>query len=221
MRVIIMGCGRVGEQVSRLLAEEGHAVTVIDYDAAALERLGPEFKGRTVKGVGFNRDVLIQAGIEQAEAFGATSSSDNANIVAARLARNVFRVPKVVARLFDPRRAEIYQRLGLVTISSTTWGAERIHELLTHGALDPMMTFGNGEVSLLTVEVPPHLIGRTVQQLSVPGEISVVALTREGQAFLPAFGTPFREDDRIHLAVLAGAMERLESWLGLDDGGGG
>jgi len=219
MRVIIMGCGRVGEQVSRLMAQEGHHVTVIDSDAAALARLGPEFKGHKVKGLGFDRNVLIKAGIEQADAFAAASSSDNANIVAARIAHNVFRVPKVVTRLFDPRRAEIYRRLGLITISSTTWGAERIHELLTHGDLDPVLTFGSGEVCLLSAEAPPHLVGRTVQDLTVPGEITVVALTREGNAFLPAFGTPLRAGDLIHLAVLAGAMERLESWLGLGEGG--
>lgn len=116
MRVIIMGCGRVGEQVSHLLAGEGHEVTVIDQDESALARLGPGFKGRRVKGIGFDRNVLIDASIERADAFAATSSSDNANIVAARIARNVFHVPKVVARLYDPRRAEIYRRLGLVTI---------------------------------------------------------------------------------------------------------
>lgn len=220
MKVIIMGCGRVGEQVSRLMADEGHAVTVIDYDGAALERLGPAFKGRTVKGLGFDRKILLEAGIEQAEAFAATSSSDNANIVAARIARNVFHVPKVVARLFDPRRAEIYQRLGLVTISSTTWGAERIHELLTHRDLDPVLTFGNGEVSLLNIEVPPQWVGRAVQHLTVSGELNVIAITREETAFIPALGTLFRAGDVIHLVVLAGAMERLEAWLGLGSAGG-
>jgi trk system potassium uptake protein len=215
MKVIIMGCGRVGEAVSRLMADEGHEVTVIDYDAAALARLGPEFKGHKVTGVGFDRNVLLEAGIEQADAFAATSSSDNANIIAARVAHNVFHVPKVVARLFDPRRAEIYRRLGLMTISSTAWGAERIHELLTHRDLDPVLTFGNGEVCLISVEAPPQLVGRTVHNLTVPGEISVVALTREGQALLPLFGTQLRTGDLIHLAVLASAMERLESWLGL------
>lgn len=218
MKVIIMGCGRVGEQVSRLLAEEGHAVTVIDYAAAALERLGPGFKGRTVKGVGFDRNVLVRAGIEQADAFAATSSSDNANIVAARIAHNVFHVPKVVARLFDPRRAEIYRRLGLVTISSTIWGAERIHELLTHTDLDPVLTFGSGEVSLLSVEAPPHWVGRTVQQLTVPGEIIVAALTRANQAFIPASGTAVQSGDIIHLAVLAEALERVGAWLGVAGG---
>ncbi len=219
MRVIIMGCGRVGEQVSRLLADEGHTVAVIDMDERALARLGPHFRGRKVKGVGFDRKVLLQAGIEHAEAFAATSSSDDANIVAARIARNLFHVPKVVARLFDPRRAEIYRRLGLVTISSTTWGAERIHELLTHGQLDPRLTFGSGEVAVLSIETPPLLIGRTVKEVTAPGEISIVAITREGKAFIPAFGAELRAGDEIHLAVLAGAMGRLEAWLGLDEGG--
>ena len=219
MKIIVMGCGRVGEAVSRLMTNEGHAVVVIDYDAAALDRLGPDYGGRRIQGVGFHRQVLLEAGIEQADAFVATSSSDNANIVAARLARSVFRVPKVVARLFDPRRAEIYRRLGLVTISSTIWGAERIHELLTHGNLDPVLTFGSGEVCLLSVEIPEHLVGRTVSQLTVSGEISVAALTRGDRAFIPTLGTALKDRDIAHLTVLASAMERLEEWLGLDEGG--
>ena len=123
MKVIIMGCGRVGEQVSRLMVDEGHEVVVIDNDPAALARLGPNFKGRTVRGVGCDREVLLQAGIEHADAFPATSSSDNANIVAARIARQIFRVPRVVARLYDPRRAQIYRSLGLLTLSPPPWGA--------------------------------------------------------------------------------------------------
>ncbi len=218
MKVIIMGCGRVGEQVARLLSDEGHAVTVVDYEASALARLGPQFKGQKVKGIGFDRRVLIAAGIEQADAFAATSSSDNVNIVAARLARNVFRVPKVVARLYDPRRAEIYRRLGLVTISSTSWGARRIHELLTHANLDPVMTLGNGEVVLIEVEAPPRLVGRTVNNLTVPGETHVTAITRQGKAFLPTLGAEFRAGDLVHLAVLAAAMERVEDLLGLGEG---
>lgn len=218
MKVIIMGCGRVGEQVARLLSDEGHAVTVVDYDASALARLGPQFKGQQVKGIGFDRRVLIAAEIEQADAFAATSSSDNVNIVAARLARNVFHVPKVVARLYDPRRAEIYRRLGLVTISSTSWGARRIHELLTHANLDPVMTLGNGEVVLIEVEAPPRLVGRTVNNLTVPGETHVTAITRQGKAFLPTLGAEFRAGDLVHLAVLAAAMERVEDLLGLGEG---
>ncbi len=218
MKVIIMGCGRVGEQVARIMSDEGHGVAVVDYDGNALARLGPDFKGRKVKGIGFDRKVLIAAGIEQADAFAATSSSDNVNIVAARLARNIFHVPKVVARLYDPRRAEIYRRLGLVTISSTTWGARRIHELLTHANLDPVMTFGHGEVALIEFEAPPRLVGRTVNNLTVSGEVHVTAITRQGKAFLPTLGAEFRAGDVIHLAVLAAAMERVEEMLGLGEG---
>jgi trk system potassium uptake protein TrkA len=220
MKIIVMGCGRVGEQVCRLMADDGHDVAVIDQDPAALARLGPDFRGQRVLGLGFDRRVLLEAGIEQAEGFAATSSSDNANIVSARLARNVFHVPRVVARLFDPQRAEIYKRLGLVTISSTTWGAERIHELFTHGELDPVHTFGNGEVCLLSVDAPVQLVGRTVQNLAVPGEIIVAALTRAGRALIPSLGTQFRGGDVLHLVVLASAMERLEALLDLSTSAG-
>ncbi|MEW5987241.1 MAG: TrkA family potassium uptake protein [Chloroflexota bacterium] len=214
MKVIIMGCGRVGEQVSHALAAEGHDVAVIDKDEAALARLGPQFKGQRVKGVGFDRDVLLAAGIEQADAFTATSSSDNANIIAARIARHIFHVPRVIARLYDPQRAEIYRRLGLVTISSTTWGAERIRELLTHADFDAVMAFGRGEVSLISLETPPLLVGRHVKHLNVPGEISVVSIIRHGVAMLPSLGTELRAGDTIYLAVEATAMERLERLVG-------
>lgn len=218
MKVIVMGCGRVGEQLALLMANDGHDVAVIDYDAAALARLGLNFKGRRVTGVGFDRDVLIESGIETADAFAATSSSDNVNIVAARIARHIFKVPHVVARLFDPRRAEIYQRLGLVTISSTQWGAERIRELLTHAGLDSIRSFGRGEVTMIEIETPTHLIGRSVRDLSVPGEVSVVAITRDDRALLPLSGTQFRSGDVLHLAVLSAAMSRVEALLGLDEG---
>jgi len=219
MKVIIMGCGRVGEQVSLLMAHEGHQVTIIDLDPEALARLGPNFKGQRVRGVGFDREVLIEAGIEYADAFAATSSSDTANIVAARIARNVFHVPRVVARLYDPRKAEIYRRLGLKTISSTTWGAERIHEMLTHAEFDPVHSFGNGEVGLIEIEIPSRLVGRNVKNLSISGEINVVAISRQGQTFIPLLGTELRAGDVLHLVVLTSAMERLEEMLGMVEGG--
>ena len=219
MRVIIMGCGRVGEQLARLMSEEGHDVTIIDYDATALARLGPDFRGRRIKGIGFDRDVLLRAGIEEADGFAAMSSSDDANVVAARVARHLFHVPRVVARLYEPERAEVYRRLGLVTISSTTWGAERTRELLTHAELDAVRSFGAGEVQLLEVEVPPQLVGHSVRDLSVPGEVSVITITRDGKAQLPLLGTAFRAGDVIHLAVLSGAMDRVERLLGIGEGG--
>lgn len=219
MRIIVLGCGRVGERVARLMADEGHEVAVIDYDANALERLGLHFKGRKIKGVGFDRNVLLEAGIEQADAFAATSSSDNANIVAARIARNVFKVPRVVARLYDPGRAEIYRRLGLVTISSTDWGAERIRELILFSELDAVETFGNSEVCVVTVEVPPQLVGRMVKSLTITGEINVAAITRRGEAFIPLLGTEFRPDDLLHLVVMTSSMDQLKSLLGFGEGG--
>jgi len=219
MRVIIMGCGRVGEQLAQLMSEEGHDVAVIDYDAAALARLGPEFKGRRVKGVGFDRDVLLRAGIEEADGFAAMSSSDNANVVAASIARTIFHVPRVVARLFEPERAEVYRRLGLVTISSTTWGAERTRELLTHAELDAVRSFGTGEVQLLELEVPPRLVGHSVRDLSVPGEVTVIAITRDSKALLPSLGMVFRSGDVVHLAVLSDAMDRVARLLDLGEGG--
>ncbi len=216
MKVIIMGCGRIGSQVSELMSAQGHVVTVIDHDSNAVDRLGPNFKGRIVHGLGFDRTILIEAGIEKADAFVSASSSDNANIVAARIAKNIFRVPRVVARLYDPHRAEVYQRLGLTTISSTNWGAERIYQVLSHTDLDVVYTFGRSEVALVVLETPPQWIGKNVAQLSVPGEIVVVSITRNDQAFLPVHGTEFQEGDIIHLSILSSAMDRLEEMLGLE-----
>lgn len=214
MKVIIMGCGRLGGQVARLMAAAGHDVAAIDYDAAALEQLGDDFQGRRVLGVGLDREVLLEAGIAEADAFAATSSSDNTNVVAARVAHNVFLVPRVVARLYDPRRAEVYQRLGLVTISSTTWGAQRIQELLTHRELDPVLTFGGGEVVVISIETPPSWIGRAIKHINLPGEIHVTALTRHDRAQLPMSGTELQAGDTVHLAVRADALERIAEWLG-------
>jgi trk system potassium uptake protein TrkA len=215
MKVVIMGCGRVGEQLARLMDKEGHEVTIIDLDSRALKRLGSSFKGHKVRGIGFDRDVLMKAGIEDADAFAATSASDNANIIAARIARNIFKVPRVVARVYDPGRAEVYQRLGLRTISSTTWGAERFRELLAHSELDPEHTFGSGEVCMITLEVPSILVGRMVKHLSIPGEINVVAITRNETAFIPLMGAEFRMGDLIHVVLLASSMDRLQEMLGL------
>jgi trk system potassium uptake protein TrkA len=218
MKIIVMGCGRIGEHVSRLMANEGHEVIVIDKNPQALARLRPNFKGRTVEGIGFDKDVLIEAGIEDADAFAATSTSDNANIISARIARNVFHVPKVVARLYDPRRIEIYQRLGLQTISSTSLGAEHIRELLIYAELEPVMTFGGGEVRIITMETPYRIVGQIVKHLTISGEITVVAITRKGVAFIPHMGTEFRTGDLIHLAILANSMERFNDMIGLGEG---
>ena len=216
MKIIIMGCGRVGSQVSQLLVSHGHDVTVIDHDANALARLGTEFKGKLVRGLGFDRNVLLKAGVDSAEGFIAASSSDNANIVAARIARNIFHVPRVVARLYDPVRAEVYQRLGLTTISSTSWGAERIVEVVTHTDLDVLPVFRDGNATMVRVEAPTRLNGFRVAQMNIPGELAVTAITRNDRTFIPVLGTEFLEGDVIYLTVISSAMDRLEKLLGME-----
>lgn len=216
MKIIVMGCGRVGSQVSQLLVNMGHDVIVIDHDTNALARLSPDFKGKVVRGIGFDRNTLLEAGIETAEAFVAASSSDNANIVAARIARTIFHVPRVVARLYDPLRAEIYQRLGLTTISTTGWGAERIVEVVTHTDLDVIHVFRDGGTSLVRVEIPAQLNRHQVIQMNVPGEVMVVAITRNDQTFIPVSGTEFHEGDVVFLTVIPSSMNRLEQLLGIE-----
>jgi trk system potassium uptake protein len=211
MRTIVVGCGRVGSQVGILLSGAGHEVTIIDPSAENLALLSADFRGKKIQGVGFDRKVLIEAGIENADAFAATSQSDNINIVSARIARNIFHVPRVVARLYDPKRAEIYRRLGLQTISMISWGSERIFEMLIHSSIDPLLSFGTGEVSILSIAIPKKISGQLVREVEVPGEISVVGITRNGKAFIPVSGTELLESDILHLSILASAADRIES----------
>jgi len=215
MRIIIIGCGRMGAGLAQTLNLNGHSVTVVDKDPVAFERLGPAFKGQTVVGVGFDRDVLLQAGIERADGLAAVTASDEANVVAARLASQVFHVPRVVARLYDTRQAEIYRRLGLQTIAPVTWGIHQIADLLCYSPLDTVLSLGSGEVDVVKTEIPPLLVGRTVNELTVPGEVQVVAISRGGTTFLPTRGTVFQNGDLVHLVVLAASADRLRALLGL------
>jgi trk system potassium uptake protein TrkA len=214
MRIIIIGCGRMGAGLAQTLAQHGHGVTVVDYDPTAFECLGPAFSGQTVAGVGFDRDVLLHAGVERADGLAAVTASDEVNVVAARLARQVFHVPRVVARVYDPRKAEIYRRLGILTISTTTWGIQRISELLSYSDLDVVLSLSS-DVDLVRVNVPPLLVGRTAQALIVPGEANIVAIGRGGKTLLPTSGTTFQEGDLIYLAVLAASADRLKTLLAL------
>ncbi len=214
MRVIIIGCGRMGSGLARTLTLRGHTVTVVDKEPTAFERLGPSFKGRMVAGVGFDREVLVQAGIERADGLAAVTASDEANVVAARMASQVFRVPRVVARLYDPRKAEIYDRLGLQTINTTSWGINRIADLLCYSQFEPVVSLG-GQVDLVEVQLPPLLAGRTANELTVPGELMVVAISRGGKTFLATLGTVFQEGDVVHLAVLSTAVDRLKALLAM------
>jgi trk system potassium uptake protein TrkA len=213
MRLIIIGCGRMGAGLAHALGQRGHAVTLVDRDPGAFEHLPPAFKGRTLAGVGFDRDVLLQAGVERADGLAAVTASDETNVVAARLARVMFRVPRVVARLYDPRKAEIYRRLGVQTISTTAWGIQRISELLGYSQLDSIASLGSGAVDIVEVTVPQLLVGRPAGDLAVPGEVQVVAISRGGGTFLPGPGARFQDGDMVHLGVLATSIDRLKALL--------
>jgi trk system potassium uptake protein TrkA len=213
MRVLIIGCGRMGAGLAQVMSLRGHFVTVIDKDPNAFRRLPPNFKGQTVVGVGFDRDVLRTAGIEQTDALAAVTASDEANVVAARIARQIFKVPKVVARLYDPAEAEAYDRLGLENIAPVSWGVSKIADLLSHSNLDVETSLGTGQVNLVVATLPPMLEGKTVNMLTIPAEVHVVAITRSGRTFLPTLGTVFQSGDQIHLVVLVSAMNQLDQML--------
>jgi len=215
MKIIVVGCGRMGSGLARRLTLQGHTVTVVDNDPQAFERLGAQFKGQTVVGVGFDRDILLKAGIERADGLAAVTPSDEANLVAARLAGQIFRVPKVVARVYDPEKAEVYRRLGLQTIAPVSWGIDRVAELFTYTTHGTVATLGAGQVDIVEAEVTPLLVGRTVNDVTIPGEVHVIAISRGGKTFLPTLGAAFRDGDTLHLAVLAASADRLKSLLAL------
>jgi len=215
MKFIIIGCGRMGSGLARILTSHGHTITVVDKDRAAVERLEQSFQGRKIIGNGLERGVLLEAGIERTDGLAAVTNSDEANVVVARLARLFFQVPRVVARLYDPGKVEVYQRLGVQIVAPVPWAVNRFAELLSYSELEPVLSLGNGEVEIVEIEVPPLLIGRKVSAVTVPGEVYVIALGRGGKAFLPTPETVFQRDDSVHMAVSASSIERLRAMLGL------
>lgn len=211
MNFIIIGCGRVGAGLIRPLTQRGHTVVLVDHDPAVRASLGAGDPQRMIVGSALNRDTLLQAGIARADGLAAVTGNDEVNVVTASLARRVFRVPRVVARLYDPHKAEVYRRLGLQTINPATWGIARIAELLSYSRLQPTASLGTGEVDLIETEVPLLLVGRTVNEVTIPGEVQVVAISRHGRTFLPTLGTTFSAGDLVHLTVLTTAAKRVEA----------
>ena len=216
MNFIVIGCGRWGTGLARVLAERGHDVSVVDVDARALDQLGEGFGGQRVVGSGLDRQVLERAGVERASGLATVTFADETNIVVARVARELFHVPKVIARLYDPRRAEIYRRLGIETISTVMWGVYRIADLLAYSSLEVTGSIGHGGVEMIEAEVPPLLAGRTVSDLTIEGEVHVVAMSRAGRTFLPTQGSLLEVGDRIHLVAVPSSMGRLKRLLDID-----
>jgi trk system potassium uptake protein TrkA len=214
MRFIVIGCGRVGAGLAQSLNQRGHDVTVVDRDPNAFVQLGTSFRGQQIAGIGFDRDVLLRAGIERTDGLAAVTSSDETNVVSAQVARQIFRVPQVVARVNHPRQAAIYHRLGLQTIAPTTWEINRIADVLCHSRLDVLLSLGNGEVDIVQVEILPAVAGKLVRDITIVNEISVVAITRCGKTFLPTLGTVFEAGDQLQVAVVSTAIDQLNNLLG-------
>lgn len=213
MRVVVVGCGRVGAGLAGALGERGDTVAVVDKDPRAFERLDGRFLGQTVEGIGFDRDVLEQAGIARADALVAVTGGDNSNVVTARVAREVYKVPRVIARIQDPRRAVIYEELGVVTVATVNWALAKIRDYLEHLPLKEEATFGRGEVALLRLELPQHLVDRSVGDIEALGGLRVVSITRRGGATVPEPTTTLAEGDVVRLAVQQDARDRLDVLL--------
>jgi trk system potassium uptake protein len=201
VHVVIMGCGRVGSTLAASLEARGHSVAVIDQDGDAFRRLGPDFAGTTVTGIGFDREVLIQAGIERADAFAAVSSGDNSNIISARLARETFGVQRVVARIYDPKRAEVYERLGIPTVATVRWTADRmLRHLVPEGHVeiwrDPTST-----ISMIEVSLHNGWLGRPVRTLEEATGARVAYLMRFGVGALPTGSTALQDGDQVFMLV--------------------
>jgi trk/ktr system potassium uptake protein len=213
MRVVIMGCGRVGSELSRALGDAGHEITVIDKQAEAFDRYPPGEHARQIVGLGFDRDVLEEAGIRDADAFIAVSSGDNSNLVSARVALEHYHVPKVIARIFDPRRAEIYERLNIPTVATTTWGVKQMQLMLLHTGKEVRESLAGGELLRVRLPVPSHLVGKSVSALNVDGRILIAGVSRGGKGFIPSASSTLQEGDFLIAMVAKDAMDQLDTAL--------
>jgi trk system potassium uptake protein TrkA len=210
VRVIIMGCGRVGSELAHELIDDGHDVTVIDKNAEAFFRYPPGEGARTVVGLGFDRDVLEEAGIKDADGFVAVSSGDNSNIVSARVALENYHVPKVVARIYDPRRADIYERLNIPTVATTTWGVKQIQLMLFHDRQEIRETLGGGELLRMRVPVGPAMVGKSATSFNVPGQILIAGVSRGGGGFLPTEESTLQSGDYLVVMLTKDGMDTLD-----------
>ncbi|MFC5181475.1 potassium channel family protein [Actinomadura harenae] len=211
MHIVIMGCGRVGSTLAHILEDKGHSVAIIDQNPEAFRRLRGGFRGRRVTGVGFDRDTLTEAGIDQASAFVAVSSGDNSNILSARVARETFGVDNVVARIYDPRRAEVYQRLGIPTVATVRWTADQIlRRLLPEGA-EPLWRDPTGTVVLAELDAGTTWVGEKVATLESAAGTRVAFLTRMGEALVPEADTVIQDGDIVHAITRAEDLERINA----------
>ena len=208
-----MGCGRVGSGLALELEAAGHTVAVIDQDRESFRRLGPDFNGRTVTGVGFDRDTLLEAGITEANAFAAVSNGDNSNILAARVARETYGVENVVARIYDAGRAEIYQRLGIPTVATVLWTTDQIMRRLVPAGSRSEWRDASGLVQLCEVHVDSSWYGRPASLVEQLTPARLAFITRLGEGLIPDENTVFQEGDLVHVMVTEKDLPEVDSIL--------
>lgn len=201
VHMVVVGCGRVGSGLAVALRAEGHSVSIVDRSSQAFRRLPPEWDGNQVQGSGFDRDDLERAGAVGADALAAVTSGDNTNILTARIARETYGIPRVVARIYDPRRAEIYQRLGIPTVATVTWTIDQVRRRLLPTTGAPGWTDPTGAISLVDRDLPDHWAGRSLGAVEIAGQVTLVAVTRAGIPRLDARSLIGQEGDILHLAV--------------------
>ena len=222
MHVVIVGCGRVGSQLAVGLEGMGHTVAVIDKNRNAFRKYLPErWTGRAVLGFGFDREHLEQAGIQEAQAFAAVTSGDNSNILSARIARETYQIPNVVARIYDPRRAVIYQRLGIPTVATVTWTTDQVMRRLFPEQSVTEWTDPTGDISVIERQLSEGWAGRSLHPLNEGESFRVVSVTRGGEAKLAGADVVGQEGDVLHLAVRKDKIDELESRLAQDGSAGG
>jgi trk system potassium uptake protein TrkA len=210
---VIMGCGRTGSVLAQMVESRGHTVAVIDQNPDAFRRLGTAFEGRRVTGVGFDRDTQLEAGIQEAYAFAAVSNGDNSNILAARVARETFGVSNVVARIYDPGRAEVYQRLGIPTVATVKWTADQMIRRLLPVSATPEFRDASGVLVLTEVRVHLGWVGRRMAALEAAAEGRVAYLTRLGEGLVPGPDTVYQEGDLVHMVLRESQAPIAESVL--------
>lgn len=221
MHVVVVGCGRVGSGVATTLDAQGHSVAVIDRRESAFRRLPPEFGGRTVLGVGFDRERLEDAGIREAQALAAVTNGDNSNIVVARVAREAFGVDRVVARIYDPRRAAIYERLGVPTVATVQWAIERTLRRILPDAPSVEWIDPSARVCLVERALPDGWAGHRVGELEQGGLARLVGLTRLGSALIPSESTVLQQGDVLWVAVSGDGLDAFDEVLATGPGKGG
>ncbi|MGJ6979052.1 potassium channel family protein [Aestuariimicrobium soli] len=208
-----MGCGRVGSTLARALEKRGHSVAMIDVDVEAFRRLGPDFRGETVKGVGFDREVLQQAGIERAGGFAAVSSGDNSNVLAARTVREEFGVDNVVARIYDQGRAEVYERLGIPTVATVRWAANQVLRSLLPEGSEPVWRDPAGAVRLVQIHHHEAWVGKKVWLIQEKLRTPLPFVMRFGKGIVPNAETVLQDGDLLYVAVDSERLDEVESAL--------